>query len=535
MQSRSVRDVSGSDKYRGVNAVRVLLILVVLSTVGCATMPRGSDSPKTPSFALARPEDTRLGRQFLAASEQHHGESGYHIINSGIDGFVTRIQMIDAAERTIDMQYFIFRGDETGLVIAEALERAADRGVRVRILVDDGDTVAGDQKILALGQHPNIEVRIFNPFDYRGHNAFLRHLDFAIHKGRLDYRMHNKLMVIDNSVALVGGRNIGAQYFQVEPDSQFADDDAFAAGVIAPKLSKTFDSYWNSEFAVPSTSLPLSRERSAEPKVSFKDGGTDYRARIASGKPLSDLIADDATLHWAKAAVVCDSPDKKNVEERKKRGHLMAPEVTHAMRQADSELLIVTPYFVPSESEIALLGELRQRNVRVRILSNSLESAPALSAQSGYDKFRIRLLETGAQLYEVRALLSSNRGSGQTRAISRYGTYGLHAKLYVMDREHLYIGSMNYDQRSWRINTEVGILIENRELAEEVAQRFEAMVSPEAAYRVHLDTDSNGRPHLRWTTETDHREIELTREPNRGFWQRTQVKLLELLPIEREL
>jgi cardiolipin synthase C len=186
---------------------------------------------------------------------------------------------------TIDMQYFIFRGDKTGLLIAEALERAAGRGVRVRILVDDSDTVAGDQKILALGRKPNIEVRVFNPFDYRGRNAFLRHLDFVIHKGRLDYRMHNKLMVIDNSVPLVGGRNIGAQYFQVEPDSQFADDDAFAAGMIAAKLSNTFDSYWNGEFALPSTALPLPKERSAEPKVSFKDGGTDYRVRIASGRP----------------------------------------------------------------------------------------------------------------------------------------------------------------------------------------------------------------------------------------------------------
>jgi putative cardiolipin synthase len=524
-------------RYRSAmhSALQSLLLPIILSTLGCSTMPRGSDSPKTPSFALERPQDTRLGQRFLVASERHQDESGYHIINSGIDGFVTRMQMIDAADRTIDMQYFIFRGDKTGLLIAEALERAADRGVRVRILVDDGDTVAGDQKILALGRKPNIEVRIFNPFDYRGHNALLRHLDFVIHKGRLDYRMHNKLMVVDNSVALVGGRNIGAQYFQVEPDSQFADDDAFAAGAIAAKLSKTFDSYWNSEFAVPSTSLPLPKERSAEPKVSFADGGMDYRARIASGKPLQDLIADDAALRWAKATVVCDSPDKKDVEQRKKRGRLMAPEVTQAMHAADSELLMVTPYFVPSESEIALLGELRQRNTKVRILSNSLESAPTLAAQSGYNKFRIRLLESGAQLYEVRALLSSNRGSGQTRAISRYGTYGLHAKLYVMDREHLYIGSMNYDQRSWRINTEVGLLIENRDLAEEVARRFDAMVSPEAAYQVFLDTDGKGRPHLRWTTEIDHREIELTREPSRGFWQRTQVEVLQLLPLDREL
>jgi len=515
--------------------LRMICVLVVLCTAGCSTMPRGTDAPKTPSFALEHPDDTRLGRQFLAASERHHGESGYHIINGGMDGFVTRIQMIDAAEKTIDAQYFIFRGDETGLLIGEALERAADRGVRVRILVDDGDTVAGDQKILALGRHPHIEVRIFNPFDYRGHNALLRRLDFLFHNGRLDYRMHNKLMVVDNSVALVGGRNIGAQYFQVEPDSQFADDDAFAAGAIAAKLSKTFDSYWNSEFAVPATALPLPKERSAEAKVSLRDGGANYRAKISSGSPFKELIAGDAALHWADAAVVCDSPDKKDVKQRKKRGHLMAPQVTQAMQGAEQELLMITPYFVPSAKEIALLGELRQRNTRVRILSNSLESAPELSAQSGYNKFRIQLLESGAELYEVRARLESTRGSGQTRAISRYGNYGLHAKLYVMDRRRFYIGSMNYDQRSWRINTEVGLIIENRELAEEVARRFDEMVSPDAAYRVLLDSDGGGKPHLHWTTEIDHREVDFAREPSRGFWQRTKVEILGLLPIDREL
>jgi putative cardiolipin synthase len=512
----------------------VILLLVVLSMLGCSTMPRGSDSPKAPSYALERPEDTRLGRQFLAASAHHQGESGFHIINSGMDGLVTRIQMIDAAERTIDMQYFIFRGDKTGLLIAATLKRAADRGVRVRLLVDDGDSVAGDQKILALGTYSHIEVRIFNPFDYRGHNAFFRHLDFAVHKGRLDYRMHNKLMVVDNSVALVGGRNVGAQYFQVEPDSQFADDDAFAAGEIAEKLSRTFDSYWNSELAIPSTALPQPKERSAEAKVSFEDGSADYQAKMASGKPFREFIADDASLHWAHATVVCDSPDKKDVEQREKRGRLMAPEVTNAMQGAESELLMVTPYFVPSEREIALLGQLRSRGVKVRILSNSLESAPQLSAQSGYDKFRIRLLENGAELYEVRARLGSTRGSGQTRGISRYGTYGLHAKLYVMDERRLYIGSMNYDQRSWRINTEIGLLIDSPELSVEVARRFDAMVSPEAAYRVVLDHGDNGR-RLRWLTEIDHREVELTREPSRGFWQRTKVHLLGLLPIDREL
>jgi putative cardiolipin synthase len=173
--------------------------------------------------------------------------------------------------------------------------------------------------------------------------------------------------------------------------------------------------------------------------------------------------------------------------------------------------------------------------VTVRILSNSLESAPELSAQSGYDKFRTRLLESGAELYEVRARLSSTRGSGQTAAISRYGTYGLHAKLYSIDRQRFYIGSMNYDQRSWRINTEVGLIVENRDLAEELVRRFDAMTSPDAAYKVVLESNSNGRPRIHWETEIDHRTVEYAHEPSRGLWQKTKVALLGLLPIQREL
>src|SRR5580698_8729783 len=508
-------------------------MLIVLLVAGCSTMPRGSSSPKTPSFALERPEDTRLGRRFLAASEEHDGESAYHLINSGIDGLVTRIQMVDAAEKTVDMQYFIFRGDQTGLLIAEALKRAADRGVRVRILVDDGDTVAGDQRILALGRHPNIEVRIFNPFDYRGHNSLLRHLDFVLHKGRLDYRMHNKLMVVDNAVALVGGRNVGNQYFQVDPESQFADDDVFAAGEIAQQLSKTFDEYWNSVLAVPATALPLPKSR-PPPDSGLRDSGIDYPARVASGEPYRTLVSDDSALTWSPAQVVCDSPDKKDVVQKKKVGRLMAREVAQAIGGTRDELLMVTPYFVPSDGELALLKGLRAQNAGVRVLSNSLESAPELSAQSGYSKFRVPLLEAGVELYEVRALLKRTRGSGQTRAVSRYGNYGLHAKLYVIDRRRLYIGSMNYDQRSLRINTEIGLIIDSPVLAGEIGRRFENMVSPQEAYRVTLRPGS-GRPTLVWDTEMDRRQVELTREPSRGLWQREKIKLLSMLPIDREL
>lgn len=518
--------------------MRLLLALIALpaialSAVGCSSLPRGADSPKSISFALQQPQDSELGHRFLDRSQQHDGRSGFHIINAGIDGFVTRIQLARAAQRTLDLQYFIFRGDTTGRLLAEELRHAAERGVRVRILVDDGDTVAGDEQVLALGRNSNVEVRVFNPFDYRGHNAFLRHLDFVFHKGRLDYRMHNKLMVADNAVALVGGRNVGNQYFQVDPQSQFADDDVFAAGQIARQLSKTFDEYWNSVLAVPATSLPLPKSH-APPDSGLRGSGIDYAARVASGEPYHTLISNDAALTWSDAEVVCDSPDKRDVRQKKKIGRLMAPEVARAIGGAREELLMVTPYFVPSDGELALLKGIRAQNARVAVLSNSLESAPELSAHSGYSKFRVPLLEAGVELYETRAMLERTRGSGQTHAVSRYGNYALHAKLYVIDRRRLYIGSMNYDQRSLRINTEVGLIIDSPVLAAQIGQRFENMVGPQEAYRVSLRPVS-GRPALVWDTEMDHRPVEFTREPSRGLWQREKVKLLSMLPIDREL
>ena len=190
---------------------------------------------------MAHPEETRLGRQFENAAREHNGNSGFRIIPVGADGFLIRMQMINAAERTLDLQYFIFRGDETGRLLTDAVLRAADRGVRVRVLIDDGETVAGDDQITALEAHPSVEIRIFNPFAYRGHSPLLRATEYMFNSSRLDYRMHNKLLVVDNAIALIGGRNIGDQFFQIDPESQVADDDVFAAGPIAQQLSTTFD------------------------------------------------------------------------------------------------------------------------------------------------------------------------------------------------------------------------------------------------------------------------------------------------------
>lgn len=516
----------------------------------CATNPPGADYPRAESFALAHPEETHLGGQFAGMAAEHGGASGFRILTVGVDGFLARAEMIDAAERTLDLQYYIFRGDDTGRLLTDGLLRAADRGVRVRVLIDDGDTLSGDEQIIALAAHPLVEVRIFNPFAYRGHSIFRRVLEFVPNAGRLDFRMHNKLLVVDNTLALVGGRNIGNQYFQVDPDSQFADDDVFAAGPIVRQLSATFDEYWNSPLSIPvealgrqrKTDSPMAaqRERSrwhpaalVEPAAA---GGSDYVTRIATGEPYASLISGQLSLVWASARVLCDSPNKKDVVAGVSGGRLMMAEVRKTIAATEGELLMITPYFVPADAEVEVLRDLRRRNVSVGIVTNSLESTRDLAAFSGYTNYRKALLEEGVSLYEVRAQPGSMRGSGQTARMSSYGHYGLHGKLMVFDRKQIFIGSMNFDQRSKHLNTEVGLLIDSTELAAQTALRFEAMAQQQNSYALSLHPQGSGRSgRIVWRTERSGGLVEYAEEPAQSEWRRLTSRFLSLVPMSGEL
>jgi putative cardiolipin synthase len=513
---------------------------------GCGTLPPGADFPKTVSVALAHPEETRLGGQFAGEARAHGGNSGFRIITLGVEGFLARVQMIDAAERTLDLQYYIFRGDDTGWLVANALLRAANRGVRVRVLIDDGDTIVGDEQIIALDAHPSIEIRVFNPFVYRGHAKLLRAIEFMFNASRLDYRMHNKLLVSDNTLALIGGRNIGNQYFQMDPESQVADDDVFVAGPVAVRLSATFDEYWNSALAIPAEALrhvkqaPADsgkhRARAGKQLALASTASDDFIARIATGEPYAGLISGRLPLIWTPAKVVCDSPDKKNVENGLRAGRLMARPVAATANAVQSELLMVTPYFIPAHEELQLIKDLRQRGVRVRIVTNSLMSTGDILALAAYTNYRVPLLLDGVELYEVRSLLGNVRGSGQTVKISRHGNYGLHAKLFVFDRQEIFVGSMNFDQRSRHLNTEVGLIIDSPELAEQTAARFEAMAQPANCYAVQLQPRNAGNaPHLLWRTQENSATVEYTREPATSGWQRFTARFLALLPLDREL
>lgn len=544
---KSPASTSSANTSRGGSKARVALFgLVALLAVGCASLPPGSDYPKAASSALPDQQRTRLGRQFESAARDHAGNSAFRLLSAGVDGFLVRAQMINAAERTLDLEYFIFRQDETGQLLTDGLLRAADRGVRVRVLVDDGDTLQGDEQIAALAAHPKIEIRIFNPFAYRGHVELFRAVEFAFNASRLDYRMHNKLLVVDNAAALLGGRNIGDEYFQVDPESQFGDDDVFAAGPIATQLSRTFDEFWNSPIAIPvgglagaeqsESALYAFRTALAAHRRQLKLDGTDYAGRVATGEPLAGMISGTVPLVWARAQVVYDSPEKKRVEKGEMVGRLMHRTVADATAAVQSELLMVTPFLIPGDDGLQLFRDLRQRGARIRILTNSLESTPELMAHSGYMNYRVPMLEDGVELYEVRALLGNAKGSGESKSATLYGNYALHAKLFVFDRQRLYVGSMNFDQRSHHLNTEIGLIIDSPELARQTATRFASIVIPTNSYAVALREDARGgSPNLFWRTQEGAEAIEYGSEPARSAWQRMKVEFLSRLPLDKEL
>jgi cardiolipin synthase C len=523
----------------------LLVAGALLCITGCVSLGPLATRPAAVPYEPVK-TNSELSRAFEARLEQHPTASGFRLISTGIDGLLLRIELIDRAKSDLDLQYYIFRSDDSGRRLQQALLRAADRGVHIRIISDDGETVPGDEKLLLLTAHPGVEVRMFNPFSYRGHNPVLRAMDFLLHKSRLDYRMHNKLMVVDGVVALTGGRNIGDQYFQVDPESQFGDDDVVAVGPIVERLDAEFAEYWNSAIVVPADRLLLhridrttfARYRSEldAPHPLIEKYATAFDEQLRAGAPLRTILSDEEALTWANATLVYDSPEKKKVRRGERFGRLMYRPIADKIATTRSNLLMVTPYFVPTRDELQLLAREVEHNVQIRILTNSLMATPDVAAQAGYARYRPTLLQDGVHLYEIRAQLGDTQGSGESRKIARFGNYALHAKLFVFDREAVFVGSMNLDQRSVRLNTEMGLIIDSDRLADAITARFDALSGPENAYEVAFsDPPHHSAPQLVWRTREKGAMVEYRNEPARGGLQRFEMGFLSLFPLDGEL
>ena len=516
-----------------------LFTAVVLA--GCATAPPGADYPREPSRALENPAETKLGKLAAQWSAQHGGLSGFRLLPAGIDSFTLRASMADTAERTIDAQYFILHSDDTGRLFISRLLAAADRGVRVRLLIDDANTIGGDGDVTKLSAHPNIEVRLFNPFRIRAGWQPLRATELASggYK-RLSYRMHNKLMAIDNAIAVAGGRNIGDEYFAANRSFEFGDFDVFAAGPVVKRLSASFDMYWRSALAIPAEALghptPEAldgyRKQLAEHAARMAD--SDYVRGASERDPLGRIVKGTIPLVFAPAEVLYDSPDKEKVDDGERDGRLLRERLLEACRAVQSELTIVTPYLVPGTDQLAMLKALRERGVRVRILTNSLASTDVPVVHAGYRKYRLPLVQAGIELYEVKPELGAPRVGRTTIQHDSDGKFSLHAKVFVFDQRRVFVGSSNFDLRSLHINTEVGLLIDSPELARQAIERFEAITIPANSYIVKL-AERFGDPVVHWVTETDGKLVELDQEPGHDLWREFVVNAVSILPLDDQL
>jgi putative cardiolipin synthase len=507
--------------------VTVLTLICLLAAAGgCATVD--FDTPKTESYAVTDTDDTFLAARAAYFTGDRAGESGFAIIPDAVSALAMRMFGARRAERTIDVQYYLIKADKAGLLLINELLEAADRGVRVRILVDDILTKGYDRGMVAMDAHPNIQIRVFNPFARRSARAVNFLSDFR----RLNRRMHNKSFTADNQYTVIGGRNIGDEYFAGHEQSNFGDLDIVCVGPVVREVSSMFDLYWNYRLAVPVDAvieppedpfqeLAALRARIADALV---DANTRrYEAVIEDIKNHQHLRRED--LEWVPYQLVYDSPDKAD-KHLAKEADTMVPPLRQAILAGQEELIIVSPYFVP-RSTMEGFRELRERGIGVRVVTNSLAANNHLAVHAGYAPARKPLLRMGAELYEIRPD-ASVKGVEETGFAESGGT--LHAKFFIVDREKLFIGTFNWDPRSKNLNTEMGIILDSPRFAGALAALIDAGI-PERAYTVTLDD----RGRLRWTTQVDGQEVTYTKDPETTWWQRFKVGLYRMLPIRGQL
>ncbi len=475
------------------------------------------------SAALTDTDETELGRLCAAWLDEHGGPSGVCRLDVGVRALCIRLELIELAESSVDIQSYLVRDDLSGNLIAMALLDAADRGVRVRLLMDDALTQPVDPGLLALGRHDNIQVRVFNPFP-RNRSRFL---SFIANFNLLNRRMHNKSFTVDSQVTIVGGRNLTDEYYQTSPDAEFLDEDLLAIGAVVAQVSDGFDEFWNTIEATPIEFLgrPQSVMSAAELRreaLRLIDGHPSAGGFETGGSSVKDLLSGD-DLVPAAARLVLDHPDRVSGLVRRQLG-----ETSEFLRRlassAERELVIVSPYFVPLRDGVEFLSSLTERGVRVVIITNSLASTNHASVHAVYARYRGPLLRAGVELHELRPGLASVPPGEIVRQT-------LHSKVAVVDRRHLFVGSFNLDPRSLYINTEMGMAVDSAPLAAQMATSIEALL-PDLTYRLELAGEDNA---LAWHyVEAGSRRVVRT-EPHTGRWRRITTWLMGLLPIEEQM
>lgn len=537
-------------------ALRWLVLLVFLSWAsGCASLP--ANDGRTASTAFAQPQQTALG-QLVDARRSEAGtrsDSGFFLLDSAESALTSRLALVDGAQRSLDLQYYAIHADASSEVILQRLRDAARRGVRVRILLDDFNSVGEDAQVLRLAFEPNVQVRLFNPLAGPRNNMLGRIVGSLGDVGSMQKRMHNKLFIADNAWGITGGRNLGDRYFGDGEKQNFIDLDVLAAGRIVRDMSASFDRFWNDPLAYPVQTLldpedleavrkpPASAAEAAKPVLPVTDSPTVLpsvtpTAAARAERPSMDLAT--VPLIWAPATLLVDQPGKIGPgEDEVDAGETVIDGLLQLMQQAQRDVLIISPYFVPGERMMDVYRQLRQRGVRIRVLTNSMASNDAPAAHAGYARYRDDLLAMGVELYEMRSdpetaagLLgsgSSSRrhrgaffgsGPGGSKGEFHKGRASLHSKAVIIDQRLAVIGSMNLDLRSQLKNSEVALVIRSAALSQVATRQIEEALAT-AAY--HLQR-RDGK--LLWQAPPGVSFGDETHEPGASLKLRLLVRLL---------
>ena len=514
------------------------LPLLLLLISGCATVPKDVQRPVSYALTETETEHTVLGDLVFPEEEKHLGLSGFMLLDQGKAALDSRLALVALAEKSIDIQTYLWKQDTAGRLLAEGLLDAADRGVRIRVLLDDYTLRDRDFGLAAFDAHPNVSIRIFNPFGtrfYLGPINLRRKFELITDLSRLNYRMHNKVFVVDNQTGIVGGRNIADEYYGYNEKYNFFDLDLLASGSVINDVSYGFDNYWNSEWAYPITAF---RKHPPEEKIPELYNGlrtlVEERRRelglqrLQSKDQLKILQQMVAKFIWARAEVAIDNPDKADGKETNLTGGV-AEHLRDTARESQSEILIVSPYYVPASNFSNYLSDKHKRGVTVEVLTNAMASTNQSAAFSGYVRYRKDVIGSGTKLFEFKSDVAQFVIEEDIRG--SLGNSGLHAKVMIFDRKRVFVGSFNLDPRSINLNTEIGLLVYSEELATQVAELIDELIKPENSWQVTLDDDGD----LVWQGSENGLAVMHKGDPEAGGLRKFNTFIFSMLPIEEHL
>lgn len=507
-------------------AVTVFLVLVGVTVLALGALRVVFPPPAPPGgSSIAMPPATHgpLAEGLRGLLEAHPGLTGIMALSEGVDAFIARMALVRAATTSIDARYYIWHRDMTGLVLMRELLAAAERGVKVRLLVDDNGTPGYDAELAAFARHPNMEVRIFNPFMMRRP----RLLNYAFDFLRLNRRMHNKSLTVDGLATIVGGRNVGDEYFAAG-ESMFVDLDVLAVGDAVAAVTRDFDAYWASPSAIPAetvlgagTTDALLRDADRQVKA---QAFADYRQALGESGLIRRITTGEDIFRWRKARLFSDDPAKGQGPVPEDR--LLIARLFESIGEPARHINLISPYFIPGRIGAGAIAGWTARGVSVSVLTNALEATDVVAVHAGYAKYRKELLTAGIGLFELRRETGVPGGRGRL-GISGSSASSLHAKTFAVDGTHIFVGSFNFDPRSALLNCEMGLVIEDAALASELDKAFDDTI-PAAAWAVTLEDD--GR--LRWRAEEDGRTITRHDEPGGSMLRSVMLTVIGWLPVE---